>query len=296
MIQSHLVPLSLFLLLLLWSKVNCCERFRRRLLLVVLRIANSSRCNVVHHPLPIFRRVSAGFVSVFCCNCRSLGQNWTVSVKMTFWAIMTSWQPHFFLVLCSISASVFCGHSCLASRYFFCWEIAVDSFSPCLREYQETLNPFSTVWLAYLFRKSALNFSHGWLKDLEGLHHFVASSSKDLPTVLVQCWDSVPDCSNYDSHSWMNASGSTWLRTGNSGSSGAGAFRALMLCRRSWMEIAEEMNRRLSWLRIVFVVLLSWMVAVLAAKFPFCSALSRSSVNKLVDAISADLISSWFPD
>ena len=93
------------------------------------------------------------------------------------------------------SASVFWGQSRLASRYFFCKKTAVGSFSPCFLECRLTRSPFSTVWLAYLFLKSSLNFSHGRPNDLNGLHHFPASSSRHLPAVLVHCGNSVPDCS-----------------------------------------------------------------------------------------------------
>ena len=48
------------------------------------------------------------------------------------------------------SASVFCGQSRLASKYFFCKNIAVGSLSPCFLEYRLTRSPFSTDWLAYL--------------------------------------------------------------------------------------------------------------------------------------------------
>ena len=130
-------------------------------------------------------------------------------------------------------ALVFWGQSRLASRYFFCKKTAVGSFSPCFLEYRLTRSPFSTVWLAYLFLKSSLNFSHGRPNDLNRLYDYLASYSRHLPAVMVQCGNSVPDCTKYDSHSSRNASGSSWFSSENSGSSRAGALKARIMCRKS---------------------------------------------------------------
>ena len=101
---------------------------------------------------------------------------------------------------------------------------------------------------SHVCAESSLNLFHCRLNDLKGPHNFPASSRRDLPALLIQCNGSAPACSKYVSHFGMNASESSWLSPENSGSGGVGAFRALIINLRSWIEMVERADLAVYWL------------------------------------------------
>ena len=80
----------------------------------------------------------------------------------------------------------------------------------------------------------------------------------------------------------MNALGSSWLRPLNSGKGGAGAFKACINCRKSWIDIVDGVCCRLSW---------PCAGAVLAAEGMCREVLVAVSVQGAVEAESVMLIS-----
>ena len=68
----------------------------------------------------------------------------------------------------------------------------------------------------------------------------------------------------------------------NSGIGGAGAFKALIISLRSWMEIFERVDLAVSWLCVGLIGILSCVIPVLGAE-------CNKSVQNAVEAVSAVL-------